>query len=128
MLEKPRLLAVLRTVVDNQPVPVGLGARDVHLGGEADHGDAARIAQGGDRVVPVGAVDDHGIGLAVTRAAPRRGGQVDVERGEVGAGQVVDGDGVGSAQGVDVDPLDAVEVHRDVAHVAGQAGTLAVGG
>ena len=48
--------------------------------------------------------------------------------GEVGAGQVVDGDGVGAAQGVEVDRLDAVEVHRDVADVAGEPDALAVGG
>ena len=47
---------------------------------------------------------------------------------EVGAGQVVDGDGVGAAQGVEVDPLDAVEVHRDVADVAGEPDATAVGG
>ena len=33
---------------------------------------------------------------------------------DVGAGQVVDGDRVGAAQGVEVDLLDAVEVHGDV--------------
>ena len=41
--------------------------------------------------------------------------------GDAGAGQVVDGDGVGAAQGGEVDPLDAVEVHGDVADVAGEA-------
>ena len=40
---------------------------------------------------------------------------------DVGAGQVVDGDGVGAAEGGDVDLLDAVDVHGDVADVAGQA-------
>ena len=41
-------------------------------------------------------------------------GQVEVDLSDVGAGEVVDGDGVCAAEGVEVDPLDAVEVHRDV--------------
>ena len=32
----------------------------------------------------------------------------------VGAGQIADGDGVGAAECVEVDVLDAVEVHGDV--------------
>ncbi len=53
--------------------------------------------------------------------------QVDVDLGDVGAGQVVDGDGVGAAEGVEVDRLDVVEVHDDVADVAGEPDPLAVG-
>ena len=50
------------------------------------------------------------------------GAEVDVDLLDVGPGQVVDRDGVGAAQRVDVDRLDAVEVHRDVADVAEQPG------
>ena len=46
--------------------------------------------------------------------------EVDVDLVDVGPGQVVDRDGVRAAQGVDVDGLDVVEVHRDVGDVAGQ--------
>ena len=46
----------------------------------------------------------------------------------VGAGQVVDRDGVAAAQGPDVEALDVVEVHRDGGDVAGQAHARAVGG
>ena len=53
--------------------------------------------------------------------------QVEVDLGDVGAGQVVDGDGVGAAQGVEVDLLDAVEVHGDVADVAEEPNPAAVG-
>src|SRR5262249_28129476 len=45
----------------------------------------------------------------------------------VRSGEVVDGDGVGPAQGVEVNALDAVEVHDDVADVAREADALAVG-
>ena len=46
---------------------------------------------------------------------------------DVGAGQVVDGDRVGAAEGVEVDLLDAVEVHGDVADVAEEPDPAAVG-
>ena len=80
-----------------------------------------------DRVGAVGAVDDDGVGLAVAGAAAGSAGEVEVDLGDVGAGQVVDGDGVGAAEGVDVDLLEAVEVHRDVADVAGEPNPAAVG-
>ena len=44
-----------------------------------------------------------------------------------GPGQVVDGDRVGPAEGVQVDPLDAVQVHDDGADVAGEPDPGAVG-
>ena len=47
--------------------------------------------------------------------------------GDVGARQVVDGDVVGTAQGVEVDLLEAVEVHRDVADIASEADAASVG-
>ena len=53
--------------------------------------------------------------------------EVEVDAGDAGAGQVVDGDGVGAAEGDDVDLLDAVDVHGDVADVAGQPQPAAVG-
>ena len=56
-----------------------------------------------DDVVAVGAVDDDGVGLAVAGGAADRAGEVDVDLRHVGAAQVVDGDGVGAAQGVEVD-------------------------
>ena len=46
---------------------------------------------------------------------------------DVGAGQIVDGDRVGAAEGDDVDLLDAVDVHGHVANVAGQPQPAAVG-
>src|SRR5262249_34686904 len=53
--------------------------------------------------------------------------QVDRDLVHVGSGQIVDGDGVGATSGVDLDVLDAVEVHGDVADVAGEPRAAAVG-
>ena len=39
------------------------------------------------------------------------GGQIDRHLVRVGAGQVVDRDGVGAARGIELNVLDAVEVH-----------------
>ena len=64
---------------------------------------------------------------AVAGRAADRAGEVDVDLRDVGAGQVVDGDGVGAAQRVEVDALDIVEVHDDVAEVAGEPHAPAVG-
>src|SRR5205807_2517927 len=61
---------------------------------------------------------DDGVGLAV--AGARRAIEVQVDGKNVGGGQVVDSDGVGAAEGVEVDRLDAAEVHGDVADIAGE--------
>ena len=53
---------------------------------------------------------------------------VDSDLGDAGAGEVVDIDGVGAARGGELDVLDAVKVHDDVADVARQPRPRAVGG
>ena len=60
-------------------------------------------------------------------ASADRAGEIDVDLGRLRAGEVVDGDGVGAAQRVEVDRLDVVEVHDDVADVAGEPHAPAVG-
>ena len=105
----------------------GLGAADRHLRGEPVDGDRRAAADDLDVVVAGGAVDDHGVGRAVALAAPGRRRQVDRDLRDAGAGQVVDRDGVGAAQGGELDVLDAVEVHDDVADVAGQPHAAAIG-
>ncbi len=77
-------------------------------------------------VLLVRAVDDDSVRLCVAGAVDR--GEVDVDRVDAGACQVVDGDRVDAAEGLDVDLLDAVEVHRDEAEVAGESSAAAVGG
>ena len=72
-------------------------------------------------------VDDDAVDLAVAGA---RGGafEVGVDVRDVGAAEVADGDGVGSAEGVEVDPLDADGVHGDVADVAEEPEAVPVRG
>ena len=128
-LESTRVDGVVaREGVDRELVARPIASRDVHRGGQARDRDAGRRARNLDLVGVVGAVDDHGVGLAVAGPRACSTGQVEVELGDAGAGQVVDGDGVGAAQGVEVDHLDAVEVHHDVADVAGEPDARAVGG
>ncbi len=45
---------------------------------------------------------------------------VEIHAGDAGTSQVVDSDGIRAAESGDVDLLDAVVFHGDVAHVAGQ--------
>ena len=79
-------------------------------------------------VVPgVGAIDDHGIELAVAGRAADHAGQIDGDQPDIGPGQIVDGRLVCAAQGIELDGLDIVEVHRDVAEVAEEQRPPAVG-
>ena len=77
---------------------------------------------------PARAVDGHSIDLPVADQAAERAGEVEVDLADAGAGEVVDGDGVGAAEGVEVDGLDAGGVHRDVAGVAEEPEPASVGG
>src|SRR5262249_41611925 len=113
--------------VDREPVPGGLGAGDADLGGQAEDGNPGRVAGDHHRVISIGAVDDDGVSLTVTGSIVGGRRQVEIDLGHVRASQVVDGDGVGPAQGVEVDLLHAVEIHRDVARVAEEAGGVAAG-
>ena len=86
-----------------------------HEGREAGHGNTCGVSADLDRVVVVRPVDDDAVDLAVARAG--RAFQVGVHVLDVGAAQVVDGDEVGAAEGLEVDPLDVSGVHGDVADV-----------
>src|SRR5205814_9765905 len=91
---------------------VGLGRRDVDGGREpADLHPAADVAGNEDVIVGRGAADDDGVARAVAPAAG--GGEVEVDRRHGGAGEVVDGELVGPAKGVEVDLFGAVGAHDD---------------
>ena len=87
--------------IDDERVVGPFGALDGHQGRQPGDGEAGAAAGDLDGVGAVGAVDDDRVGLAVAGAA--RVAEVDVHAGDVGAGEVVDGDRVGAAEGVDVD-------------------------
>src|SRR5262249_16930468 len=79
-----------------------------------------------DDVPPVRPVDHDSVRCAVAVAV--EAGEVDGDVFDVGAGEVVDGDGVGAAEGADVDGFDAAGVHGDACDVAGESGAGGVGG
>ena len=78
-----------------------------------------------DGVVAVGGVDGDGVGLGIAAVVPGCA-EVEVDLAD-GGGEVVDGDGVGAAEGVDVDVLDVVGVHGHVA-TSRKADAVAIGG
>ena len=116
------------SAVDDQMV---VGALRAGKGdGRRQAGDATELPVARDLnvVVAGGAVDDDAVGRAVADAAAGHAREVDRDLRDAGAGEVVDVISVGAAERVEVDVLDAVEVHRDVADVAGETYTpVAVG-
>src|SRR4029453_12773590 len=110
-----------------EPVVRRLVAEDLDRRGKTAHVHNLCVPADVDRVDAVGAVDDDPVGQAVARGAAESAGEVDVDSVDVGSGQVVDGDEIGAAEGVDVDPLDARGVHRDGAEVAEQLEPVPVG-
>ena len=114
--------------VDDERVVGPLGVGDVHLGRQPDHGDRGPRAEDVDDVVAVGAVDDDDVGLRrrrpCRRSSPARLMLISTRSVPVRSLTVV----------VSVPPrvlrsmrLDVVEVHDDVAEVAGEPHAPAVG-
>ena len=95
---------------------------DVDLRRQPDHRHAGRCGDDIDLIAGAGPVDGHLIGRTVVCA------EIERHLGHIAASEVVDGDFVGAAQGVDLDVLDVVEVHGDVADVADQAHLAVIGG
>jgi hypothetical protein len=98
---------------------------DDDAGGSADDPDAAvelAAIEGKqlDRVVASGAVNRHRVESAIAGRPAERAGEVDQHAAgqQIGAGQIVDHDIVGTAEGMDVDPLDPVEVDGNVIDAA----------
>src|SRR5262249_3051661 len=113
--------------VDSQLVIGPLGATHRYGGMQANDGVTRARARDLNRIRAIGAVDDDGVGRAIADATARRAGQVEVNLGDAGAREVIHGDRVGPAFGVEVDALDAVEVHGHGGHIAGEAHPRAVG-
>ena len=121
---------VAARAVDRERVEGALGPGERHLRRQSVDYDARAAGGDSDGVVAVRAVDDHVVRRPVTLAASRRARQIERDLLDVGAGEIVDRDGVGVrgvAQGVDLDVLDTVEVHGDGADVAGEPHPLTIG-
>src|SRR4029077_19295528 len=112
--------------VDDDMV-AGLEAGDCDVFSQPGHRNHAVVLGDVDDVVAVGRIDDDGVGRAVTDAAAWRRFQIDRHVLDVGRGEVVDGDGIRTAPGGEVDGLDIVEVHRDAGDVAGEYRAAVVG-
>src|SRR5262249_20211143 len=113
-----------KTVDDDAVVGVEVG--DVHRFRQARNRDHAIVVLDRDHVVAGGGVDDDRVRRSVATSAAQRSGEVDVDVLHAGSGQVVDRDGVGAAQRVEVDVLDAVEVHGDAGDIAREPHPAAV--
>ena len=88
--------------VDGQRIVGGLLAGDQHLRGEPAH-HHGRTGQAYHHMVGAArAVDDHRVGRSVAGAATGCP-QVDLDPSDIGAREVVDDDGVGAAERVEVD-------------------------
>src|SRR5436190_3877634 len=102
------------------------GSVDGHLCRQSVDGNRCAAADYLDLIDASRAIDDHGVGLTVSLAASRHCGEVDRDLLHVRSAEIVDRDGVGTAQGGEPDLLDAAEVHDDGTDVAKQPGARAV--
>ncbi len=67
------------------------------------------------------------VDLAVADAGAERALEIDCDERDIGPAEIVDHDVVRPAQGVEVDPLDVVEVHGDIVDVAKEDDPRTVG-
>src|SRR5207237_4210384 len=102
-------------------------AGHVHAPRQSGHGIAGPRPADRDRVGAVGTVDDDAVGRAVAGAAARRGREVDVDRGDVGAARLAEGGVVDGARGGGVGGVDDGGVHDAVGAFAGGRQPYAVG-
>ena len=104
--------------------PVGrLLIGDVNERKQAERVVSARHRRYAERVGATGGVDGDLVELTITAAA--RGGEIDVDAGGFGAGQVNDAYVIRAAQRIVAHCLDVVEVHHDRADVAQEPGASA---
>ncbi len=85
--------------------------------GQTGDRDSGLVPAHRDVVVPVGAADRDAVGRAVGDGSAEGACEVDVDGLDAGTAQVVDRDGVGAAEGVEVDGLETGRVHRDIPEI-----------
>src|SRR5262249_41208293 len=112
---------------DDERVLVGISAGDRHLSGQPLHDDRSAVARDLDVIVASRAVDSRGVRLMVADVASRYRRQVNSDLLHVGLGKVIDNDVVDTSFSLELDALDTVEVHSDVADVAEEQRPLAIG-
>ena len=117
---------VATQTVDDERVVRAFAVGHIDPCGQADHRHRRAGADHVDVVVAVRGVRDDRVGLAVARRAADRAGEIDVDLDDVGAAQIVDRERVRAAERVEVDGLDVVEIHDDVAEVAREQHAAAV--
>src|SRR5262245_6885949 len=120
--------AVIAAKAADGELVAGIGVVDGHLGrksGDSNRGAGQRHV---DVIAAVAAVDEYSVSLAVARGAADGPREVDRHEVHIGAGEIVDIHDVSAAQGVELDGLDAVQIHGDVGDVAEEAHPVAVGG
>src|SRR6185295_12069875 len=107
---------------------------DDDTGGSANDADTAvelTAVEGKqpDRVVASGAVGRHRVERTIAGRTAERACEIDQHATgrQISPAEVVDHDVVGAAEGVEIDPLDAVKVHGDGGDVAGETHAPAVG-
>src|SRR4029077_19456593 len=104
-----------REGVDLEPVLRDLRVEDLDRWCKSAHLHDVCVAAHVDGVVSVGGVHNDAVGLPVAGGPAEGACQVDIQAGDVCPGQVVDSYVVGTAEGVEINALDAGGVHGDVA-------------
>src|SRR5262249_31032960 len=110
--------------VDREAIVGGFGAGDIDQRRQPRDGGRAGSAGDADHIVAVRAFHNDVVRGAIACAAGEGGVQVDL--GHARAGEIVNRDLVRAAEGVEVDRLDAVQIHGEGAHVAGEADALTI--
>ena len=113
--------------VDDQAIVGPFAVRDVDACRKSEDRDRTSRPQHVDDVVAVRAVDGDGVRRGVAGCAADRPGEIDVDFASRRSPQVVDGHRVDAAERIDVEGLDVVDVHDDVAEIAGEQRAPAVG-
>ena len=112
---------------DGQLIDAGIDAKEVHRGGKAHDSDPSCVSDNRGDIVSIGPVNDDGIRLGIARAGFGNGRQVQIDCLDVGPREVVNGNHIGAAPGIELDEFNFVAVHDDAADVTGETQTRAVG-